>query len=303
MLKKRLYTFIVPSHAGGKVWRLSIPYSLLAISGIFALVGVMVIGGAAFQYGKMLLKVIDYNDRLSENDALRSENHEYKVQTAQLGEKVDFLETLSHRLMVFSGMSSDKAVGGVGGSAKDVLTRPRSTSAGTLQSIASYDQKVSSLEERLRYINNLITDEVLVEAAAPSIQPVKGYITQGWGLRDDPFNPSVKESHPGVDISAPMGSKVVASADGTVIFAGQRAGYGNIIVIDHKFGMTTRYAHLQRMVVDVGQHVSRTDVIGFVGMSGRTTGPHLHYEVWQNNRCLDPTKYFQAPRKSRTGKP
>jgi hypothetical protein len=303
MFKRRLYTFIVASHAGGKVWRLSLPYSILVTLGVFVLVGSLALGGAAFQYGKMLLKVVDYEHRIMENDQLRSENHEYKVQTAQLGEKIDILETLSHKLMVFSGMNSDKAVGGVGGVSKDTLNRPRSASAGALQSIASYDKKISSLDPRFRDLNNRITDGILVAAAAPSLQPVNGYITAGWGRRDDPFDPSVKESHPGVDISAPLGSKIIAPADGTVIFAGQRPGYGNIIVIYHKFGITTRYAHLQSMDVKVGQHVSRADVIGYVGRSGRTTGPHLHYEVWQNGRCLDPAKFFQASSISRVVRP
>jgi murein DD-endopeptidase MepM/ murein hydrolase activator NlpD len=298
MFRKRLYTFIVASHAGGKVWRLSLPYSVLVTLGVCALVGIITLSGAAFQYGKMLRKVIDYDHRLSENDALRSENHEYKVQTAQLGEKVDILETLSHKLMVFSGINSDRAVGGVGGMSKDTLTRPRSASAGSLQSISSYDKKLSSLEMKLRDLNNRITDGILLAAAAPSLQPVNGYLTAGWGRRDDPFDPTVKENHLGVDISAPLGSRVIAPADGTVIFAGQRAGYGNIIVIDHKFGFTTRYAHLQRMDVKVGQRVSRSDIIGYVGWSGRTTGPHLHYEVWQNGRCLNPMKFFRTSPRS-----
>jgi len=294
MFKKRLYTFIVSNHAGGKVWRLSLPYSILTLGGIFALVGVLAVGGAALQYGKLLLKVVDYQHSISENDALRSENHEYKVQTAQLGEKVDFLETLSHKLMVFSGMNSDKSVGGVGGVSKDTLSQPRPSSAGALQSIVSYDKKAASLEEKLRNLDNQITDQVLYEAASPNILPVKGYITEGYGSRTDPFDPTSRETHLGVDISAPMGSHVVASADGIVIFSGQRAGYGNMIVIDHKFGMTTRYAHLQRINVQVGQHVSRNELIGSVGMSGRSTGPHLHYEVWHFNQPVNPLKYAQG---------
>jgi murein DD-endopeptidase MepM/ murein hydrolase activator NlpD len=303
MFKKRLYTFIVASHSGGKVWRLSLPHSILVTLGVLALVGGLALGGAAFQYGKLILKVVDYQHRLQENDQLRSENHEYKVQTAQLGEKVDILETLAHRLAVFSGMNSDKAVGGVGGISKDTLNRPRSARASALQSMKEYDKKVSSLESRLRDLSNRITDGILVAAAAPSLQPVNGYLTAAWGQRDDPFDPSVRETHSGVDISAPLGSRVIAPADGTVIFAGQHAGYGNIIVIDHKFGYTTRYGHLQRMDVKVGQHVSRSDVIGYVGRSGRSTGPHLHYEVWQNGRCLNPVKFFQASAGSRMVRP
>lgn len=295
MFKKRLYTFIVASHGGGKVWRLSLPYSILAAAAIAALIGMAAIGGAAVQYGKLIVKAVDYEYCLSENDALRSENSQYKIQTAQLGEKVDILETLSHKLMLFSGMDSDKSIGGVGGLSNDTLTRTRPVSAGTLQSMDGYGRKVTSLEQSFRTLNDRITFEALVKSAYPSLAPVRGYITAGYGRRPDPFNPGIRESHLGVDISAPSGRCVVAPADGIVIFAGPFAGYGNLIVIDHKFGLITRYAHLQRMDVQVGQHVSRSEVIGYVGMSGRTTGPHLHYEVWQNSRSVDPTKFFQQP--------
>jgi murein DD-endopeptidase MepM/ murein hydrolase activator NlpD len=303
MFKKRLYTFIIASHSGGKVWRLSLPYSVLVSLGVCAAVGILALGGAALQYGNMLVKVVDYQYRLSENDALRTENHEYKVQTAQLGEKVDILETISTKLMMISGINSEKSLGGVGGVSKDTLNRPSSASTGSLRSIASYKNKASSLELKFKDLNQRITDGLLVAAAAPSIQPVNGYITAGRGWREDPFDPSVKEYHPGVDISAAVGARVMAPADGIVIFAGRHAGYGNIIVIDHKFGITTRYAHLQRMDVKVGQYVSRYDIIGYVGMSGRTTGSHLHYEVWQNNVALNPTSFFQSAIGTRVSRP
>jgi murein DD-endopeptidase MepM/ murein hydrolase activator NlpD len=112
------------------------------------------------------------------------------------------------------------------------------------------------------------------------------------GRRKNPFNPSLKEFHPGVDISAPYGSRVVAPADGTVIFAGRRAAYGNMVAIDHRFGITTRYGHLYKVNVKVGQRVCRYDVIGYVGNSGRSTGPHLHFEIWVHNRLVDPLKFL-----------
>jgi len=290
MLKKRLCTFIVTSHGGEKVWRLSLPYSVLLTVGAIAIVGIVAFGAGAVEYGKMLFRVVDYERRLSENDELRSENNTYKVQAAQLGEKIDFLETLSRKLMVFSGISSEKTVGGIGGA----LNQPRPAAANLAQSLASYNKKITSLEDSYRYLDNRITEGVLYEAAQPSIMPVKGYVTGGWGRRQDPFDPTLSESHPGIDISAPLGSRIIAPADGTVIFAGQRAGYGNIVVIDHKFGLTTRYGHLQRMEVQVGQHVSRGEIIGSVGMSGRSTGPHLHFELWRDSRPINPLKFLQA---------
>ena len=290
MLKKRLYTlFIVASHGNGKVRRLSLPHSVLVTIGIFALVGVIVVCAGAFEYGKLLFRVVDYERRLSENDILRSENLAFKVQSAQLGEKIDFLETLSHKLMLFSGMRSDKSVGGIGGT----LSQPRPASSNLTKTLDSYSMKLSSLEESYRNLDNQISENVLWEAAQPSIMPVRGYVTAGYGDRPDPFDSTVREPHRAIDISAPMGRMVIAPADGTIIYAGQRAGFGNIIIIDHKFGLTTRYAHLQRMVVQVGQHIARGEIIGYVGMSGRTTGPHLHFELWRSGRPVNPLKYIQ----------
>jgi murein DD-endopeptidase MepM/ murein hydrolase activator NlpD len=86
---------------------------------------------------------------------------------------------------------------------------------------------------------------------------------------------------------------VISPADGIVIFAGQKAGYGNIVVIDHKFGMATRYGHLWKFSVQTGQHVSRNDVLGYVGTTGKTTGPHLHFELWIHNRPANPISFLR----------
>lgn len=295
MLKKRFYTFVIASHADGRLWRLSLTYPVLSAIGIFAVIGMVWVGGAGYRYGRMLLKVADYSRILAENDSFRAENHNIRIQAAQLAEKIDFLETTSHKLMTYSGMNSDKVVGGVGGFSRDSFSQPLPASAGDLsKSIDSYNRKVEVIEDRYRKLEEYLADSALVESARPSILPVNGYVTEGMGTREDPFNPAIRDFHTGVDISAPYGSRIVAPADGTVIFAGTREGYGNIVVIDHKFGVTTRYGHLYKSNVQVGQHVSRYDVIGYVGTSGRSTGPHLHFELWFQDRPVNPIKYIHA---------
>ncbi len=293
MLKKRLYTFIVaPSHADAKLWRFSIPYPALLAAGAFALMMAVTAGVAVYHYGRMLVKVADYNHLLAENDSFRSENHNYRIQTAQLGEKIDFLDTLSHKLMIYSGMNSEKGVGGVGGISRDSFARPLPASAGTLKSIDKYNKNLSTLEQRYWGLEEYVSNKILIESTTPSAWPVKGYVTGAMGRREDPFNGSRTETHTGVDISAPYGSRVEASGDGVVIFAGSREGYGNIVVIDHKFGVVTRYGHLSKINVQVGQRVLRRDTIGYVGASGRATGPHLHFELWILNHPVNPIKYI-----------
>ena len=128
----------------------------------------------------------------------------------------------------------------------------------------------------------------------PSLWPVKGAITSHYGNRADPFNGEA-ELHLGLDISALYGARVLAPADGLVIYAERKAAYGNLIVIDHGNGLTTRYGHLSRFLVKVGQKVKKNEtVIGLVGNTGRTTAPHLHYEVRVHNVPVNPHKYLHT---------
>jgi murein DD-endopeptidase MepM/ murein hydrolase activator NlpD len=120
---------------------------------------------------------------------------------------------------------------------------------------------------------------------------VRGYLSAGFGNRVDPFTGQY-DFHPGLDISTPIGTKVEAPADGVVVSCGDKGGYGNAIVIDHKYGIVTRYAHLSGFNVKPGQRVKRGDVIGFVGNSGKSTAPHLHYEVWVNDQAQNPIHYI-----------
>ncbi len=294
MLRKRFYTFVIASDAEARPWRLSIPYTVLCAIGVFALIGLATAGVAAYHYGRMLLRVADYSRLISENDTYRAENRSYRLQTEQLAEKIDFLETTSHKLMTYSGMNSDSRVGGAGGYSRNEFSQPLPELRGDLtKSIDTFKQKVGALEDRYRQLEQYLADSSLVESARPSIFPVNGYVTEGYGRRRNPFNGEKGDFHTGIDLSAPYGNRIVAPADGTVIFAGPREGYGNIVVIDHKFGLTTRYAHLSKFNVQVGQHVTRHDIIGYVGSSGRSTGPHLHFEVWLNDKPLNPLKYIR----------
>ncbi len=296
MLKKRLYTFIVASNAGAKLRRISLPYSVIIAIGFFASIGVISAGVGTYHYFAMLVRVAGYNRILTENDSFRAQNQQYRIQTAQLGEKIDYLESLASRLSVYSGMESERSVGGVGGYSKYSFAQPLPASAGGLPAIYKYHQTIGELENRYRRLDEDLSMQALVKSVTPSLMPVRGYVTDGQGTRRDPFNPSVRDFHTGVDISAPDGTRVVAPADGTVIFAGYRAGYGKIAVIDHRFGVITRYGHLSRFNVQSGQRITRGDVIGYVGSTGRSTGPHLHFEIWAHSKPIDPMKYMAGLR-------
>ena len=132
-------------------------------------------------------------------------------------------------------------------------------------------------------------------AATPSIWP----LAQIWGLSSGYGSRRIRsagpEFHPGLDISADQGEPVQATADGTVRSAGYDGGYGNAVVLDHGFGIATRYGHLSMIAVHVGQTVQRGDVIGYVGSTGRSTAPHLHYEILVNGHPINPLRLLGHP--------
>ncbi|HEY2034269.1 MAG TPA: M23 family metallopeptidase [Rhizomicrobium sp.] len=132
----------------------------------------------------------------------------------------------------------------------------------------------------------------------PLTTPVHGSqyeITSGFGGRVDPFTHRVS-FHPGIDFAGPWGSNIASTAPGTVVFAGPRGGYGNMVEIDHGYGIHTRYGHMSAILVHVGQKVSKGSVVGKLGSTGRSTGPHVHYEVWLADVVRDPSRFIEAGR-------
>ena len=289
--RKRLQALIIPAQAFSKARSLSVSYRVIFALAVLLALCIGALGLGVYHYGQMALRVEDYQEILVENDAYRSENHGYRVQTAQLGEKVDFLETTARKLMVVSGMDSE-GLGGVGGFSRETVKSPPSDATASLESIDGYQQRTDELEGQLQRVSHELSERALIAAATPSILPVRGYVTGKMGYREDPFN-GTRDYHTGIDVSAPYGSRVVAAADGFVLYAGRKAGYGNIVIIDHKFGMVTRYGHLWKIGVQTGQWISRSDILGYVGTTGRSTGPHLHFELWVHNRAVDPLKYIR----------
>jgi murein DD-endopeptidase MepM/ murein hydrolase activator NlpD len=120
---------------------------------------------------------------------------------------------------------------------------------------------------------------------------VRGYLSATFGNRRDPFT-GQRDFHTGIDISTPLGSKIQSPADGVVVSTAEKGGYGLTIIIEHDFGIITRYGHLQAFNVRPGQRVRRGEVIGYVGNTGRSTAPHLHYEVWVRDQAQNPIHYI-----------
>lgn len=168
--------------------------------------------------------------------------------------------------------------------------------------IVGTTEKLDKLKKQM-YIQTKSYDEIIrlaknkneMLASVPAIQPVSNkqlkLLTSGFGKRIDPVYKTVK-MHSGIDFSAPNGATVYATGKGVVKSAKYEPGYGNCVVMEHGFGYQTLYAHLSKINVKAGQHINRGDVVGLVGSTGKSTGPHLHYEVIKNGQKIDPINFF-----------
>ena len=257
-------------------------------------------GAVALALGALLAHYAWLNCQVSELDAVRLENaalaeraHRYGESIVQLESQVTRLQSSITKLAVMSGVeqtlpAADGLVGGVGGVAGVDLDPPSHDPDVTLHALS---HSLSDLAARSQRIETFYADQTVLLSHTPSVWPVRGYFSSGFGNRVDPFTGG-KDFHPGIDVSAPRGTKVVAPADGVVLAVGRRGAYGLAIIIDHGYGILTRYGHLEGYNVRAGQRVRRGDVIGFVGSTGRSNAPHLHYEVWLDDKAQNPVHYI-----------
>jgi murein DD-endopeptidase MepM/ murein hydrolase activator NlpD len=161
----------------------------------------------------------------------------------------------------------------------------------TMATIDHVSRDTDLVVRRLRSLATLFKYNQDMIRSIPSLKPTDGVITSEFGTRMSPFE-GKRHFHPGIDIAAVNGAPIIAPADGTVTFVGDFENLGNSILIDHGAGILTRYGHLSRYNVEVGQTIHRGDAVAFVGNTGRSTGPHLHYEIWIRNVAVNPRDFF-----------
>jgi murein DD-endopeptidase MepM/ murein hydrolase activator NlpD len=156
--------------------------------------------------------------------------------------------------------------------------------------------RLSTQAQQLQLLESLLLDRDVDASLLPTGLPVRsGYASSGFGHRADPFTGS-GDYHSGVDFNGPRGSDILSVADGVVSFAGRRSGYGNVVDVDHGNGYMTRYAHNSQNLVQPGERVRAGDVIAKMGATGRATGNHVHFEVWLNDRAVNPNQYLRNAR-------
>ena len=276
---ERLYAFFVAntSRSRSQIRRFSIHKRWVKVSTLAAAILV-----CATAYGFYGLAQQAAHIRIEEeNDRLRHENRRQKEKLQILAHRVDAIEDASRRLSEISGVTQIEfsSTAGAGGPwiALD--------EAG----IAAIEQRALQLEASLNAFEAAFT-----EARIPSIWPIEGgEVTDIFGGRYNPFGGG-SEFHSGQDIRAPRGTPVYATANGVITLAGWQSGYGNTVVVDHGNGLTTLFGHLSKVDAMLGQEITRGELLGEVGSTGRSTGPHLHYEVRINDIAVNPGHYLPA---------
>ncbi len=242
------------------------------------------------------------------NTALEVENGNYRAATGALTSQIQALGTVVEDLDERSALdpqlarAMDRLPAVVKARAAGGTLEPGSTFSSVLSTAFTSPEDtfgvlrnlLAGLESRLRTVRGDVERREALAAATPSIWPAHGWLTGSFGRRPDPFTGELA-FHQGIDISAAKGEPVYATADGVVESAAYAGEYGNLLVLTHDFGLSTRYAHLRQFNVESGQTVKRGDVIGFIGSTGRSTGWHLHYEILANGKLINPLPLLTQP--------
>jgi murein DD-endopeptidase MepM/ murein hydrolase activator NlpD len=273
---------------------MQLPFYIFHLVLAFSVVGIMTVAALANSYARMLLKVSNYNSLRSEREALKTQYRTLESTVTSTNAKLDSLQSLAAEVALTYGFG-DARKPHFPEAVLALATQTDATVDSSFRaSLYAFNliRKASLEPEGIALGRGMLSNPQIDRTTIPSLWPVRGEITAGFGQRLDPFS-GEGAFHSGVDICAQFGTRVEATADGIVFAAGPESGYGNEILIDHGYGITTKYGHLSKILVSVGQEVKRGQIIAAVGMTGRTTGPHLHYEVLVHDTPVNPTKYLR----------
>jgi len=303
MLSKR-YTVVLADRTTGVVRRFTVSLKPVLIT-LVSIVTLPILIGT----GAALKAKYDVSHLYSSNAILEFENANYRTATEQLAGQIMALQTamsdlgakaaldpsLQRSMEKLPAVVKSRAMGGPTANTSLALmttglTSPENT-FGLLKDL------LSGLEDRLQTVRSDVNNRNQLAAATPSIWPTHGWLSSSMGNRADPFT-GEKDFHPGLDISADKGDPVYATADGKVVNASAAGNYGNLVILEHGYGIETRYGHLSAFKVTMGQTVKRGDLLGLVGATGRATSSHLHYEVRANGRILNPLQLLLNPRRT-----
>lgn len=218
----------------------------------------------------------------AEYDRMRTKLNYYSEQFVELRTTISTLKKAENQFRALFALKS-----------KEEILESLDTSDSGSVDMENLKHQIKITMETVGEIKDYLSQQRDIYFATPKGWPAEGRITSAFGNRVHPMS-GKKDYHSGVDIASDPGTSVHATADGIVSFAGFSGGNGNLVVIEHGFGFSTFYAHNKKLNVKVGQKVKRGDIISYIGSTGSSTGPHVHYEVWENGKALNPYKFLQG---------
>ena len=283
-MRKRFYIMLVARNSEGELLKIPIPlhYAYVFIAG--AVLGMLTITGMAGSYTRMLVKTQKFNQLRTEKEALRSQYSQLEQVAQETQLQAQSLTSLAGEVSSLYGLKPDPVFQDDDPASASLqqfyaLRMTAMTGAASV-GIGMGDMRDASTKDWLRL------------AQAPTLWPVQGRVTGSFGERIDPFS-GEGAFHRGVDIADNVGTRIIAPADGVIRFAEIVQGYGRTVLIDHGNGISTLYGHMSGYAVTPGELVHRGDTVGYVGQSGRSTGPHLHFEVRIFNTPVNPSRYLR----------
>lgn len=252
-------------------------------------------------YIQVRKKSFELSQLRQETESQRSQIHFFSSKIEDMEKQLSKLKDFDKRIRIIAnlekGQETSPNMGMGGASPSDVREKLKAEKddKGLAQQMRSdidrLKSEATSQEESLSELEKLLQTKREMLASTPSIWPVQGWVTSSFGFRTNPFT-GLSQMHEGLDISNRVGTPIIAPADGIVSDTGNDYGHGNVVVISHGFGITSRYNHLSKIYVKAGQKVKRGDKIAEIGITGKTTGPHLHYEVRVNGIPVNPVRYI-----------
>ncbi len=290
-MRRRSYILFVKRGDDGQLRKIPIPVQYLYVFIAGAVIAVLSLTGIASSYTRMLLKVSRFNQLRTEKEELKNRYSKLEQVAKDRDIQVASLGSLAGEVSSLYGLKSDSILQDASSAAvRDAQVNSSLDQLYALRSSALSGAATTGIS--LGLVRNVTTADWSRANSSPNIWPVEGSVTGSFGERIDPFN-GEGAFHNGVDIATIYGQPVMAPADGVVQYADFFGGYGRAVILEHGRGISTRYGHLSGFAVTIGQQVHRGDIIGYVGLSGRSTGPHLHYEVRINDIPVNPHKYLR----------
>lgn len=303
-MANKTFTLIVVPDDNAQVRRYRLQKKWLVQLGVTAAVFLCGLAAASVHYVVVARDATENRSLRDENVKLKSELKSIRERLDHVNATIDRVERFDQKLRAITLLSDPQRNLAMGPTEGDPNTQVpnsgenkfiRLTTSESPKALSARLDKVSAeatrQEQSLQELQAYFQDQKSLLATTPSVWPVRGWVTSDFMTRADPFT-AEKVMHAGLDIAGPHGKEIISPSDGTVVFAGLEGGYGNVLVIDHGYAVKTRYGHLASIKVKAGEHVKRGQLIATLGNTGRSTGPHLHYEVRVNGIPQNPRKFI-----------